>query len=393
MELKACKRCGGKLRFSDERNVYVCLYCKSEFKPTDNSPEEEIALEKMVSSTEEKLTPNNTENNSAKKGAILIVIGLVVIGLIIFFMRDSDSGSGVNFTANRVQISHHNLSFEIPDTIHPQIADNGVLQLRFSGDDIWLLVSTPRTGRTQGELEAFKDEWFSTRPNQLPFGTSETLIVNGNTAILQEIRYTTREGKDMIAFVYANREIYVFHYRALDRFFDTYYPYFIEILESINWTDAPIPEGDSGTGSGVDFSGDWVPFPHRNLILEIPDTIVPRPIGDANQHVGLPFDAEENAWVAAFRPAQDRTADELGAFKDEWFVNHGTLMPIALAETMTINGQTAFIQEARSDAGGQSTLVFVYADGEIYVFQYHAGDRFFDAYRPYFIKIMESISW
>jgi len=147
----------------------------------------------------------------------------------------------------------------------------------------------------------------------------------------------------------------------------------------------------SGTGSGVDFSREWVLFPHRSLILEIPDTIVPRPIGNTNPHVGLPFDAEENAWIAAFNPTQNRTANELETFKDEWFTNHKKLVPTRLAEIMTINGQTAFIQEARSDTGGQNTLAFVYADGEIYVFQYHAADRFFEAYHPYFIRMMESI--
>jgi hypothetical protein len=66
-------------------------------------------------------------------------------------------------------------------------------------------------------------------------------------------------------------------------------------------------------------------------------------------------------------------------------------MPVTVAETIEINGQTAFIQEGRTEVG-QHTLVFLYVEGEIYVFQYHAANRFFDTYRPYFIEMVKSIS-
>jgi len=406
MELKVCKRCGGKIQFHDERNVYICLYCKTEFKPSSDSAAEAVTTEDIVHSTESSAIPDDTEKRAAaKSGLILVAIGLVAIGLIIFWVLRSNSSSGVNFTDARTRLTHHNLTFDVPTTATIRRSDAGNLITYFDHyrGEIYVIAFSPVQKRDdEMQLEDFKNNWFLENRLVSPEGTSETMMINDSTAIIQEA-ISNAGWHHTVAFVYANEEVYVFQYHSMgDRHFSTYRPYFIEILKSISWmiVDSgadvdvpPTPEGGSGTGSSVDFSGEWVLFPHRNLILEIPETIVPRPIGDANQHVGLPFDAEENAWVAAFNPAQNRTAAELVEFKDNWFVNHGTLMPVALAEMITVNGQTAFLQEARSDTGGQSTLAFVYANGEIYVFQYHAGDRFFDAYRPYFIEMLARISW
>jgi len=43
MELKKCIQCGGKIQFNAEQNLYKCLYCHSEYKPSkpDESPVDE----------------------------------------------------------------------------------------------------------------------------------------------------------------------------------------------------------------------------------------------------------------------------------------------------------------------------------------------------------------
>jgi len=176
-------------------------------------------------------------------------VGLVIIGLVVFVMSDlgsgislfdsgSGSGSGVNFTDNRVQSSHHNLSFEIPDTIHPRlVSNNRVLALPFDGDreDVWVLVFQPAQNMTEDALEDFKNSYLTNHQSQRPFGASERIIINDTTAFIKEARHNSRGGRDIFAFIYANSEIYVFQYHAIDRHFDTYLPYFIDILESIRW--------------------------------------------------------------------------------------------------------------------------------------------------------------
>lgn len=80
MEQNKCTQCGGTVQFHDERNLYVCLYCNSEFKPTENSSMKERIIDTDEGSKQKKVKIDkdilNIDENLQKK----IATGVISIG-------------------------------------------------------------------------------------------------------------------------------------------------------------------------------------------------------------------------------------------------------------------------------------------------------------------------
>jgi len=186
-------------------------------------------------------TVNISEASNGKKKAgfgVGAIVALVIIGSAItlfFIMGLGSDSSGVHFTDERVQISHGGLTFEIPENINPSRSDNNVLAMHFNEDgSIWANFEPHVALESGEELEAFKNRIFANHANLIPTGAYETMSINGVPALLQEA--TNQNGRNLLVFMKgdADHEAHIMRFHAReDSHFETYRPYFIEILESI----------------------------------------------------------------------------------------------------------------------------------------------------------------
>ncbi|MCL2673947.1 MAG: DUF4352 domain-containing protein [Defluviitaleaceae bacterium] len=124
MELKNCAQCNGTLRFNRERNLYICLYCDSEFKPPksvkgkkginiggvniniDGLDDDDINILNL-----DGLKINKAAIGSFVKSTLIVagVLAVIIIGVAIYFVSGNlgtamdDLSRAVGGTDNRPQ--------------------------------------------------------------------------------------------------------------------------------------------------------------------------------------------------------------------------------------------------------------------------------------------------
>ena len=251
MELKACERCGGKIRFQEEKGFYVCLYCKSEFKreKVEVSDVEEtkdvlgkvlngkVDLDDLTDLTD--LVNPEEAGEIVKKAKIGCLLGSLIpiaaiIAFVVFFLWPADDGP--DFSGDLITLSHHSLLIDIPDTIYPRSSSMLGTPIYFADTNRygWIIAHDPGQVSLEGDFEAIRERWFNDRnvESHVFVGTPEVRNINGNEVILQETR-GDQGRRHMHAFIFTGDDLYVLQYHSYLDGFDVYYPHFLEILESV----------------------------------------------------------------------------------------------------------------------------------------------------------------
>ena len=140
MELKNCGQCNGTLRFNKEKNLYICMYCDSEFKrPEPEKDKKGIRIGGVNISIDgldeddmdilnlDQLKLNKAEVGSFVKGTLIVagILAILIMGVAIFFAFDHLGGAtdglrlAVSGTDNRPQTTQQVMATTAPAAPQP----------------------------------------------------------------------------------------------------------------------------------------------------------------------------------------------------------------------------------------------------------------------------------
>jgi len=174
----------------------------------------------------------------SKNAKIVLFVGILTSGLFVYFLLPAPipaESSGIYFTDQRVRITHYDITFQIPDTIvtFPPNETSTSIAMNFDpeGSSAWALARTPMQYDTSTLVE-FVDNWFAGANALASVGPTEEFVNHAGIALMQ-MTNPVGGGQGVAVFILIDEVVYVFEYRATITHFDTYKPYFLEILNSI----------------------------------------------------------------------------------------------------------------------------------------------------------------